>query len=68
MTKGLIWAVANGDCTDGGPVKFDAAGIVSNAATNALPNAVFRSAKIAGYGGDIALVELHSPLSVPVAP
>ena len=68
MTRGLAWARATGEVTEDGPVKYGADGVVSDAGTNTLANAVFRSGKISTMNyGDIALVELHNPFSAPAA-
>src|SRR5690606_10736061 len=60
VTRGLVWArVTSGeDVTEDGPVKFSAAGTVSDDDANTLANAVFRSGKVSTFFyGDIALVE-----------
>lgn len=65
MTRGLIWCqvTTSGAVTDGGAVSYAANGTVANAGANVLTNAVFRSGLTAVAGGNIALVELHSPFS-----
>lgn len=70
MTRGLVWARVTpaAAVTKDGPVKFAADGTVSDAGANALPNAVFRSAKVTTSDGvEIVAVELHNPFSVPAA-
>lgn len=64
MTRGLAWCAVKGDdaVTERGAVKFDpATGLVSDAASTALPNAIFRSGVVSTPYGKIALVELHAP-------
>ena len=58
MTRGLCWVkVADGKTVaKGEAVKFNAAGLLDNAATDSLKNAVIRDVK-----GKIACVELHAP-------
>lgn len=69
MARGLAWVRASGTVTEDGPVKFGTDGVVSDAGANTLANAVFRSGKVSTMSyGDIALVELHNPFSVPAAP
>jgi hypothetical protein len=63
MTRGLVWAKVTGAATKDGPVSFQPDGTVGDAAGTLLPNAVFRSGKVATADGDIAVVELHAPFS-----
>lgn len=62
MTRGLCWArVATGKTAAAGEaVKFDANGLIDNAAANTLTNATIRDVKEVG-GEKIACVELHTP-------
>lgn len=67
MRRGSVWAQveAGQACTQEGPVKFNAAGLVSDAGTTALTNATFKSAAIdAGDYGLIVMVELHDPTQI----
>lgn len=64
MTRGLAWCAVKGDdaVTERGEVKFDpATGLVSDAASATLTNAIFRSGVVTTPFGKIALVELHAP-------
>lgn len=64
LTRGLAWCAVSGDetVTERDDVKFDpATGAVSDSASTALPNAIFRSGVVTTPFGKIALVELHAP-------
>lgn len=58
MTRGLCWVkvAAGKTVAKGEAVKFNAVGLLDNAATDSLKNAVIRDVK-----GKIACVELHAP-------
>lgn len=63
VTRGRVYArVASGaTVTLNGAVKYDASGLVNDAAANTMPNAKVRGTKFTADGVEIVEIELHSP-------
>lgn len=67
MESGVIWALAGGACTAGGPVQWDpATDKYSDAGGTAIPNSEFDSA--AAADGDLVLIRLRRIPAAPAAP